>query len=70
MLIHKITIKTFNMQKNCLTFKRLFHHINEECNHKHKKNSFFKINSIGKNIPKKTNTLVLLLHTYIHTSKM
>ena len=54
MLIHTITIKTFKMQKNCLT-------INGECNHKHKE-TFFSINSIKKY--SKNTTLVLLLHTY------
>ena len=61
MLIHTITIKTFNMQKNCLTFETLFLFINGECNHKHKA-SFFSINSIKKY--SKNTTLVLLLHTY------
>ena len=62
MLIHTITIKTFNMQKNCLTFETLFLFINK-CNHKHKEIVFFSINLILKNILKNT-TLVLLLHTY------
>ena len=61
MLIHTITIKTFNMQKNCLTFETLFLFINGECNHKHKE-SFFSINSIKKY--SQNTTLVLLLHTY------
>ena len=47
MLIHTITIKTFNMQKNCLTFETLFLFYHGECNHKHKE-IFFSINSIKK----------------------
>ena len=45
MLIHIITIKTFNIQKNCLTFETLF--LFYQCNHKHKE-IFFSINSIKK----------------------
>ena len=61
MLIHTKTIKTFNMQKNCLTIETLYLFINRECNHKHKEIFFFQKIYL-KNI---LNTvLVLLFHTY------
>ena len=62
MLIHTITIKTFNMQKSCFTFETLFLFINGKCNHKHKI-FFFSINSIKK-YSKKRN-----FSTPIHTYK-
>ena len=62
MLIHTITVKTFNMQKNCLTFKILFRYINGECNHKHKEKKIFLLNSIKK-YSKNTNFSTAITYT-------
>ena len=48
MLIYTKTIKTFNMQKNCLTIETLYLFINRECNHKHKEIFFFSKNLLKK----------------------